>query len=120
VSACRGGCCSPAPPPVAVRFPAPGPDPHLAWARQKALRHAEMGALDAGNDPTEELAERAFDEWYRLRKLIDKTPARTLAGATEQVRSAVEVFDLGCIPDVEDLRLALATLDRLAGRTPSA
>ena len=93
------------------------PDPHPAWfAEWRVLVDWYNGP---GSDPADDCP-----EWRRtveLEGLAAATPARTLAGATAQLRFARAFVDeygsLGSgVNDEALLDSALATLERLAGR----
>jgi hypothetical protein len=94
------------------------PDPHPAW-------HAEWRELlrwcNSGAPGDREL--REFPQWDRLEELeglIALTPARTLAGVRVQLAQLHHVVTEVGVPNDDDLTglaNAIATLDRLAGRS---
>ena len=107
-------------PPSLAGTPSAGPDPHVAWA-------AELRGLDryfaspAYEDLTDEEADALphWPRWHELQRLIARTQARTVAGVREQIYCVRFNHDLGCTIGEDEERamdLALATLDRLAGR----
>jgi hypothetical protein len=65
----------------------------------------------------DEVREPVYDELHKYWDLIGRTPARTAAGAREQVLRAIQIQELGCVqgdPELAGLRHAAATLERLA------
>ena len=111
-----------------VQGPSPsteGSDPHPAWfAEWRALVDRCNGPEWCRTDPLERLA--ALRRIVELEGLAASVPARTLAGATAQLRFARGfVVDkhgtLGSAVDDEAmLDAALATLERLAGEAHCA
>src|SRR5688500_3458599 len=89
-------------------------DPHLEWARQAAVLEAQLD----GMPDADEIREPVLVRLDALRDKIGTTPARTTAGAREQVLLAIRCVEngssLGPI-EVNALRHAAATLERLAG-----
>jgi hypothetical protein len=89
-------------------------DPHPAWAAEAAALRALHGGLD--DEEADRLSARIRDIQIR----IVETPARTLAGAREQLAVADRLLgepDEGPVGlDGRAVRNALATLDALAGR----
>ena len=87
-------------------------DPHVAW-----LAKAEQLRQLAQREPVDAEADRLSEMALRIEERVCETPARTLAGAMEQVGYATrffgEYFETEP-PEVVALRNALATLERLA------
>lgn len=88
-------------------------DPHPAWAG----RMVELEALADNPQTGDATADLLIGEAGNLLDLICETPARTLAGAREQIRHAITLVEGYGFDDRElvALKNALGTLDRLAG-----
>ena len=87
------------------------PDPHLAWAAESRALQARYRLV------ADEECDRLSEQVVELHVLIGETPARTLAGAREQLAVADRLLGE---PDQEPVtidhtavRNALAALDRL-------
>ena len=86
------------------------PDPHVAWLGEAA----QLRQL-AKSEPVDAEADRLAEMALRIEERVCETPARTLAGAMEQVGCAArffgEYFETEP-PEVVALQNALATLKR--------
>ena len=94
------------------------PDPHLAWAAEARTLQTRYRLV------TDEEADRLSEQVCRLHCRIGETPARTLAGAREQLAVADRLLGEPDRPPVTidhtAVRNALATLDRLLERQGDA
>jgi hypothetical protein len=92
-------------------------DPHMEWARQAADLEARLAAMPGETEADEAAQEPLWAELDRLRDKICTTPARTAAGARQQVLRAIRLHEQGSVlgeVELAGLRHAAATLERLA------
>ena len=107
--------------PMAAAAPAvamAGEDPHVAWERMLPGLLAEVAA-GAGRADDDEALDAAVDRLWAVRDTICLTPARTPAGIAAQIRLAIESAEEGSPltgQEVEGLRNAIASIERLGGR----
>jgi hypothetical protein len=90
------------------------PDPHPEWQAGIAELH-RLASIKGAEDQDEE-AERLHEEAASIQWRIETTPAMTMAGVAEQVRSVFHLMQ-SSVPGEQQrlaLELAVMTLDRLA------
>jgi hypothetical protein len=97
------------------------PDPHPTWASEAAALRAQLAKAETSGLSDDEW-EPIYDALHVLEELIASTPAATLVGIAIQVHMALACEKDGAMSmlgDVERmaLRQAIASLDRLAGRS---
>ena len=91
-------------------------DPHVVWMRELKAREDAVKSLS--EDGEERTADQLMTQYFEFHDLICTTPARTVAGAREQVRLVAETIRArGTLEPAkcEALESALAALDRFVG-----